>query len=214
MIMTPFGLLRENQFGYTRQQVVIADPPVIDSSAMADSAYFQDGGLLTFSGAKVTGATSMQWQRLNGSEWEDVSGQTAANFSKATALSGDGSYRLKAVNGNSDPAYSKTVSAVCAYLKMQNDIDNADPTVVANSKTDYTWTTQGGQKYISAMLFIWRTNEYISRQVVTWQTSNASVAPVSGLQASGQLRPILKSGRATYTATIGNLKSTMNVIVS
>lgn len=214
-----FGIMQPLMFGARPSNSGPAVPPVIDSSSLTFTSYYEDGGLMQINGAKATGYTDLQWQRQVGGSWQDVAGQTSLNFSRVTSLAEQGNYRLRAVNGNSEPVYSSVVPAKCAFIYMQNDVDRQDPKFVQNSKKEYTWTTTPGVKYLGAFLRYWDAPDNnvrrLARDEIIWTTSDSTVAPVTNFNgSSGQLQPNLKSGRAVITVSGWTLKTKLNLIVS
>lgn len=216
-----FGMVPPPMFGSAAQPV--KPPPVFTAQPQTQSLY-QVGGRLTITGAAVSGATALQWQRFDGSQWQDVAGQKAATLSIASATAAQGgTYRLKAVNGNSAPAYSNEVSVVSAYLKFQNDVNPSDSGLVQQSSTVYNWSTTTGTKYLSVYYFDAATNQNFTpegtlggRAVAAWVTSSQAVAPVtaSNVKSTGQWLPSLTKGTAKITASAGNLSTTINITVT
>lgn len=215
-----FGIMQPLMFGARPSRSGPAVPPVIDSSALTFTSYYEDGGLMQINGAKATGYTDLQWQRQADGSWQDVAGQTSLNLSRVTSLAEQGNYRLRAVNGDSEPVYSSVVPAKCAFIYMQNDIAPSDSTFVQNSKTEYTWTTGAGVKYLSAFLRYWddpsSNVRRLTRSDVSWTTSNSTVAPVTNFNSNGngQLQPNLKAGSAVVTVSGGTMQTKFNLIVS
>lgn len=212
-----FGMMPPPTFGPS--EAAAAKPPTFTAQPQVQSLY-QIGGALRITGAAVTGYTSLQWQRFANGAWSDYVGQKSAIFNVASALSDvTGKFRLKAVNGNSTPAYSNEVDVVNAYLSF--GVDSGGGTVTKTSNTQYAWNTAPGGKYISWYYFRASDNQQFSpvglagRALVTWTTSNANVISVTGTNpaAPGQAVSTAKAGTATVTGAVGTLKSTLNVTV-
>ncbi|EPT1451939.1 hypothetical protein ACVOZ6_003527 [Escherichia coli] len=184
---------------------------------------YQQGGKLEILGSTVDNATFTQWQHQNAKgEWIGVPGM-GMDFSKDNATAADaGRYRLAASNETSGVVYSGEVEVVDVYLSIENDINTeTDPVKVDNQH--YTWTIGRGRRYLSAFYFRASDDTRFTpvglhaRAVVTWSPDNTKVAPITGtdvIQPSGQWRPPLAAGTTTVTATIGNLKSTLDLTVT
>ena len=210
-----FGIVPPPMFGAA--SVPIADPPVITAQPQSQVLY-QVGGPLKINGAAVTGYTSLQWQRLSNGNWIDFTGQTGLNFNAATVGNVPGQYRLKALNGNSAPAYSNEVQVISAYLSIVSDMSsNTGPDAVtkgANNQT-YTGALLKGQRYYSARIIYAADGSDQGRAVASWTTSASAVAPISNVTATGQLRSDISTDptgkSATITATYGLLTSTLKL---
>lgn len=205
---------------------------------------YQRGAKVEILGADSADATAYQWQKQNSDgSWGDVPGRTGKTLTAATAdASYAGVYRLKAVNGKSDPAYSSLARVYDCFLFMQTDGGN-DPatTGVLPGANKQTWTDDGpaGARYYSAYLRFMVDQVLPDGTTVTadtnmttaqlaplgfttgrmraaWVTSNATVAPIISVATTGpigQLTTNLKTGSAALTATFGNLSSVINVAV-
>lgn len=199
------------------------DPNPEFTSQPQSQALYQENKLLSISGASVSPATGYQWQKLNGSLWQDVQGQTSLNLSLANAQNAEGTYRLSVVNGTSERVYSIAVEVVSVYLQLRADL-SGDPAIVATTdKSTYRWAAPAGQRYVSAYYFR-RSNDTAfnpsgrstSRSVATWTTDNQTAVPVtaSNVRANGQWAPVVRAGSANVTASVGNLISTLAITVN
>lgn len=217
--------------------------PAAPTFSAQPTAYnlYQQGGKLEVLGADSADATAYQWQKQNGDgSWGDVPNRTGKTITVATAdASFAGVYRLKAVNGTSDPAYSALAYVYDCFLFVQNDSssDPAGPGVLPGSDK-YHWIDDGpaGARYFSGFLRFTQdqalpdgtmiqagtviSNANIAkigfttgRMVCAWATTNAAVAPATGVSATGQLPTNIKTGSAVLTATFRNLKSELAVTV-
>lgn len=226
-MFSTFGFLQQLLFGGVARK---RQPPTITAQPPEQVLYQQDGAL-AIRGAAATGYTALTWQRSdNGTSWADVTNQQGLNMVIATATYADrGYWRLKAVNGNSDPAFSRAVEVVCVYMKIQNDVNPTDPGMVQKSRTSYEYTTPAGTKYMSAFYVNQADGQNFTpkglstaRAVTSWSTDNNTVAPVVGtgqpgsgnVRATGQIVPNITPGVGTMTARIGNLVSTVKYIAS
>lgn len=191
-------------------------------------ALFQENGLLEIGGAAVQDAKSTVWQlKAADGTWKDTA-FTSVKLSWPGAFGDDSTYRLKVTGEDGKPVYSNEVPVYNVYLRIQDDTAPAAAIKVDN--THYTWTTAQGGKYVGALYFRTKDNSSFTppgatggRAAVTWATNNQTVAPVTGtgapgsgnVQASGQWRPAMVSaGKATVTAAVGNLKSTVEITVT
>lgn len=210
-----FGMMPPPTFGSAGQPV--ADPPSFTTQPEA-TTLFQRGGLLSIGGAVVTGYTSLIWQRNDDGTWNDVAGQTGATLSIQSAGDIEGAYRIKAVNGNSAPAYSNEVAATEAYLNLVADLNsNTGADKITKGADDFTYSGAivRGQRYYSARVIVVATGVDQGRSKATWVTSDAKVAPITSVSTTGQLRSDVPTGTAgqtvTITATFGNLSSKMTL---
>lgn len=210
-----FGMMPPPTFGSAGQPV--ADPPSFTTQPEA-TTLFQRGGLLSIGGAVVTGHTALIWQRNDDGTWKDVADQTDAVLRIESAGDIEGAYRLKAVNGNSAPAYSNEVVATEAYLNLVADLNSntgADKITKGADNFTYTGAIVRGQRYYSARVIAAATGVDQGRSKATWVTSDAAIAPITSVSTTGQLRSDVPSDAAgqtvTITATFGNLSSKMTL---
>lgn len=185
---------------------------------------FQEGGALQITGIVVRNATSYQWQKsTNGTTFTDVSGQTTPDLSMTNVTGGTVTYRLKATNDKGS-SYSIPVQAASVYMIIQNDASPTDGSSIGTTKTSnttYTHTASAGTRYFSAFYRNFSDNSAFTplgaataRALVTWSTTNATVAPVSNVNSFSQNTCKTTAGSATLTAAIGNLSSTLACTIS
>lgn len=214
----------------TPEPIPVADPPEFTSQPQAYT-FYQSNGLLSVTGADASPATDWQWQKLgsDGTTWNDVAGQTTKTLSIANAATGlNGSYRLKATNENSDPAYSTVAKVGNVYLGLQNDSSPGNGSANGTTKvsnTVYTEDGPAGARYYSAFIKDQATDANITpadwglttarARVVAgdWVSTNTSVVPIMSVSAAGQLTTNITTGSAVLTAKYGNLQSVLNVTV-
>lgn len=185
---------------------------------------FQESGALHITGAVVRNALSYQWQKsTNGTTFSDVADQTSVNLSLTNVTGGTATYRLKVTNDKGS-SYSIPVQAASVYMIIQNDASPTDGSGVGTTKTSnttYTHSASAGTRYFSAFYRNFSDNSAFTplgattaRALVTWTTSNATVAPVSNVNSFSQNTCKTTAGSAVLTASIGDLSSTLSLTIT
>ena len=110
---------------------------------------------LTASGYE-TSPTSIQWQKLNGSTWEDISGATSATYTVASAAASNaGSYRVIVTKGCARTSNTVTLSVpsapvfgdVPSSVSVMQTQALSISTVEASDATGYKWYKSADATY-------------------------------------------------------------------
>lgn len=227
---------------FTGKKTAVLDPAPTITTQPNSIVLFQVGGKMSFTGAAVAGASSVGWQKRNDDgSWSNTN-FSSVTPSKGTATSADaGVYRLRAINGNSQPVYSNLVYAYDCFLFIQNDNESNNPatTGVLAGADRYHWKEDGpvGTRLYSAFLRFNKAQTLPSgatvaenvaldnnavtelglksgRTVATWSSSNSAVAAISNGYAPGQTAVRLNAGAAVVTAKYQNLTADIAVTIA
>lgn len=199
-------------------------PAPVFTAQPASQVLYQESGAMRITGAQASPATAFQWQKRNADNtWSDVAGRTAQSLNMSSATLAEGSYRLRAVNGNSDPVYSNTVNVVSVYLLIQNDASPANGSAAGTTKVNnqqYAHNAPSGTRYFSAFYRRFSDDSTFTpdgtntaRAVAQWVSSNVSVLPQTPVSAAGQLTCVTRAGQATLTATAGAVSSELSATI-
>jgi len=199
-------------------KITVSDIPVPTFTRQPAAATYYRGAApsaLSVTASSASGTLSYQWQRLNGSTWTNISGETSTTYKPATTAVGAVSYRCavtNSLNGRTKTAHSSaagiTVSdtptpALTSAAKIQSAAYTPGDTAAALNAT--------ASSAAGTITYQWQKSENGGNFANVSGATKATYTPPTGTEYTAAFRCLVTNTLNGYTKTLTTDAATITV---